>query len=171
MAKGVSEGKKSAPELPPYSGPPLEKLRKNLSALVTGGLVQDNVAEQGDDLLTLQIVKSRLNLADGAGEDDRDEAHTEALTAVLKDAVQEGKVLFKKHRRLLRYVLPLEADFLGKSIEERRTEAGKKMISNKEVKPGTIRTYYEPRALDELARVLVEMEAEHCGEAPLESDH
>lgn len=145
-----------------YSGPRLEDVRKDLAAVVTGGLVADSVAEKGRELLGLEIVVSRARLPVGAGEDERDQASTEALTAVLKEAVEE-RLLFRKHRRLLRYVLPLEAEYLDRSIEERRAAAGKNM-TKKPVKPGTIRTYYEPRALDELARILVEMEAEYRGE-------
>ena len=129
---------------------------------MTGGLVTDNVAEKGGELLGLEIVAGQVQLPEGADEDERDQAFTEALTAVLKEAV-ERKLLFRRHRRLLRYVLPLQAEYLGKSIEERRTAAGMNM-TKKPVKPGTIRTYYEPRALNELARVLVEMEADHRGE-------
>lgn len=175
MAKEVSQEKEDAQELPVYSGPPLETLRKNLAALVTEGLVADNVAEKGDELLKLDIVTSRLQLSkktdedEDDGEDERDEAYLEALTEVLRDAVKEGRVFFKKHRRLLRIVLPLHPDLVGKPIEVRRTEAGKKMINGKEIKPGTIRTYHEPRALDELARVLLEMEAKHRGESPTDS--
>jgi hypothetical protein len=175
MAKEVSQRDEAAQELPAYSGPLLETLRKNLAELVTGGLVPDNVAEKGGDLLKLKIVTSRLRLSEeadedeGEGEDERDKACLEALTEVLRDAVKEGRVFFKKHRRLLRIVLPLHADLVGKPIEMRRTEAGKKMINGKEIKPGTIRTYHEPRALDELARVLLEMEAEHRGESPTDS--
>jgi hypothetical protein len=170
MAKEISQEKEDATHLPAYSGPPLETLRKNLAELVTGGLVADNVAEKGGELLKLEIVTSRLRPSektdDEEGEDERDEACLEALTEVLRDAVKEGRVFFKKHRRLLRIVLPLHSDLIGEPIEVRRTEAGKKMINGKEIKPGTIRTYHEPRALDELARVLLEMEAECRGESP-----
>jgi hypothetical protein len=80
----------------------------------------------------------------------------------LKEAV-EKRLLFRRYHRLLRYLLPLQAEYLGKSIKERRIATGMNM-TKKPVKPGTIRTCYEPRALDELAKVLVEMEAEHRGE-------
>jgi hypothetical protein len=168
----------------PYSGPAREALRKALAALVTGGLVPDNVVERGGDLLALEIVASRMMMPEEADrdnpdlavaeeegerdqavteeEDERDQAVTEALVAVLTDAVEKN-LLFRRHRRLLRCVLPLRTEYLDKNIEERRAAAGEYMMK-KAVKAGTIRTYYEPRALDELARVLVEMEAKHRGE-------
>jgi hypothetical protein len=149
----------------PYSGPAIADVRKSLAEVVTGGLVPGNVAEKGGVLLELQIVVNRLKLPAKANEDARDSAYAKALTAALKDAVEGGRILFRKHRRLLRYVLPLEKEYLNKSIKERRTAAGKNLSDGKPVGAGTIRTYYEPRALDELARVLVEMEAAARGEA------
>jgi hypothetical protein len=38
--------------------------------------------------------------------------------------------------------------------------------NDKPVEPSTIRTYYEPRALNQLAVVVIRMEAEHRGEDP-----
>jgi hypothetical protein len=162
-----------AKEIPtPYSGPTLAAIRKSLAELVTGGLVAYNVAEKGGALLRLELVRERLQAPTGAdadSEDARDAAYAQALVAVLKDAVEgDGRILFRKHRRLLRYVLPLKEEYAKKSIKDRRTAAGKDAADGKPVKAGTIRTYYEPRALDELARVLVEMEAEKRGEVQVD---
>ena len=155
----------------PYSGPALDDLRKNLAELVTAGLVPYNVAEKGGSLLELAIVTARLTVDEDADEDERDAAYAEALVAVLKEAVTKERMPFRRYRRVLKYVLPLKEDYLGKSIEERRTAAGQELTDGKKaVKPGTIRTYYEPRARDDLARVLVEMETEHRGESPPDSD-
>jgi hypothetical protein len=149
----------------PYSGPHVEALRKNLAALVTEGLMPYNIAEKGGELLELQIVTSRLGVIDDADEDVRDQAYAAALVAVLDEAVKD-RILFRKYRRLLRYVLPLREGYLNKPIEARRKAAGKNLTDGKKVvQAGTIRTYYEPRALDALAQALVEMEAQKRGEA------
>lgn len=155
-------------DLPPYAGPKVDVLRKNLAGLVAAGFVPYNVADKGEDLLELQIVTSRVALGEEADEDQRETAIAEAFIALVReDVVKKKRVRQRKYRRLLRYVLPLDKDYIGKDVEERRTAAGENLTGgSKVVKPGTIRTYYEPRALDELARVLGEMEAELRGEAP-----
>jgi len=155
-----------AKELQPYTGPKLHDLRKNLTALVARGFVVDNVVDNGDQLLELRIVTNRVTLDDGADEDVQEIATAKAFVALVTEVVGDKKLVRqRKHRRLLRYVLPLLDEYMGKGLEERRTAAGANMTSGDEViKPGTVRTYYEPRALDELARVLVEMEAAHRGE-------
>lgn len=153
----------------PYSGPTFESLRKTLSDLIKDGLSRGNIAAKGDELRQLAIVSSRLPPHDGADEDEREEAYAEAVIAVLKDAVVEQRIRGRNHRRILKFVLPLKEKYVGTSIKERRTAAGEDIKTGKKpIKPGTIRTYYsyEPQALDELARVLVEMEAEHRDETP-----
>jgi hypothetical protein len=148
----------------PYSGPTTSEVRRALSAIVTHGLVPYHVAESGGPLLSLEIVQSRLPPNLNGDEEKRDAAYTEALRSVLHEAVME-RVLTRRHRRLLRYVLPLIPEYLGTTVLERRTLAGEQMRDGiKSVKAGTIRTYYEPRALDQLAAALVAMEAEHRGE-------
>jgi hypothetical protein len=155
MAKGVSQGQGAAKEQKPYSGPELADIRKSLSSLVTGGLLPYNVAEKGGDLLKLSIVTSRLKLGENASEEQRVNAYAEALTEVLKEAVEE-KILFGRLRRLLRCVLPLLPEYVGEPIQKRRKAAGEALMDKKKaVKAGTIRTYYEP-----------EMEADARGETP-----
>lgn len=139
-------------------------LRKRLTRLLADGLVASNVYDNGDELLELEIVRSRLRLADDADEDAEATAYAAALTSVMDEAVVKPRIPRGKHRRILRYVLPLMPDYLGTTIKARRTAAGEHLTDGKKVvKAGTIRTYreYEPAALDELARVLAEMEAEH----------
>ena len=122
-----------------------------------------NVADNGGVLLELELVAGRLELDLKADEDTQNAAYAVALIAVLDEAVVKPRIPRGKHRRILRYVLPLIPDYLGTTIKERRTAAGEHLTDGKKVvKPGTIRTYkdYEPAALDELARVLVEMETE-----------
>jgi hypothetical protein len=153
----------------PYSaGPDLETLRKDLAALITGGVVPSNLAEHGGQLLELKIVTSQLEgLDEDADEDEQEAAYAKAFLQVLEAAVVKKRIPQRKHRRILKYVLPLKKELRGTAIKERRTAAGKNLTDGKKaVTPGTIRTYkeYEPKALDELARVLVEMEAEHRDE-------
>jgi hypothetical protein len=153
----------------PYSGPGVEDLRKNLGDLVTDGLTQVNIATRGGALLQLAIVRARLPAHDESDEDEREAAYAMALPAVLKEAVEEKRIPDRKHRRILKFVLPLKEKYLDTSIKERRAAAGEDIkTGRKAIKPGTIRTYYsyEPQALDELARVLVELEADHRGETP-----
>jgi hypothetical protein len=152
----------------PFSaGPDLETLRKDLAALITGGIVPSNLAEHGGQLLELKIVTSQLEgLDEDAEEDEQEAAYAKAVLNVLEVAVVKKRIPQRKHRRILKYVLPLKKELRGTTIKE-RTAAGKDLTDGKKtVKPGTIRTYkeYEPKALDELARVLVEMEAEHRDE-------
>jgi hypothetical protein len=101
--------------------------------------------------------------ADIADDDAREVASAVALTEVLEEAVVKPRIPRRKHRVILKYVLPLELDFRGKSIKERRAAAGAHIFDGKKVKANTVRTYpeYEPNALDELARALTEMEAEY----------
>ena len=156
----------------PHSGSALaDLLRKNLADLVTVGLLPYNVAETGGSLLELAIVTARLKIDEDADEDERDAAYAKALVAVLKEAVTKERMPIRRYRRVLKYVLPLKEEYLGKTIKERRTAAGRDLKDGKQaVKAGTIRTYYEPRALEDLARVLVEMETEYRGETLPESD-
>jgi hypothetical protein len=145
----------------PYSEPTFEKLRPNFAELVTQGLQPYHVAEVCGELLQLGLVTSRLDLAEDATEDERETANAHALTAVLAEAVEHPKIR-RKARRVLKHVLPLIEEYLGTSIKERRTAASKAIKDGKKsVKPGTIRTYYEPKALDKLTEVLIEMEADH----------
>lgn len=152
----------------PYFGPDVEIVRRSLGNLVAEGLLPSNIAENGGELLELAIVASRVEAQVDADEEDRERAEAAALVAVLVAAVVKGRIPARRHRRILKHVLPLKEEYLGTTIKERRTAAGQDLKPGKAVKPATIRTYYdyEPRALDELARVLVEMEAEYRGESP-----
>lgn len=154
----------------PYSGPKLKDLRGNLGKLVTEGLLPYHVAEVGGKLLELKLVTSRLNLPDNPTEEEEETAYAEALTEVLNEAVaMKNSGIRRKDRKVLKNVLPLRKNLLGEPIEKRRAAAGKDMKDGKKgVKPGTVRTYYEPRALDRLAQVLVNMEAEYRGEQSAE---
>ena len=151
---------------PPYGGASPDVLRKSLAALVVDGLEPHNVADNAGELLELQIVSSRVTFGEEADK-GREIARAQTFIALVAEVVDKKRVRKGKYRRLLRYVLPLRKDLIGKNVNERRTAAGEHLTSgSKVVQPATIRIYYEPRALDELARVLVEMEAEVRGEAP-----
>jgi hypothetical protein len=151
----------------PYSGPALPDIRKNLADLVTDGLVPYNIAEKGGTLLELEIVRSQVAGDPDADDDETEAALATALESVLQDAVNKERMPIRRYRRVLKNVLPLKDELIGKPINERRATAAQDLKDGKApVKPGTIRTYYEPRALDDLARVLIEMEAEHRGQRP-----
>jgi hypothetical protein len=148
-----------------YSGPKLADIRKRLGELVTVGMVPEQVADVGEELLELEIVSRRVKLSAAATEEEEDLAYATALTSLLREAVEPLRP--KKYRRLLKCVLPLKKELLGKSIDERREAAAKafnKKGGKEGVKPGTIRTYHEPRALDKLAQLLIEMETDFRGE-------
>jgi len=134
--------------------------------MLTEGLTPSSVAEYGGALLELRLVADRLRATDWDDEDEKESDYARALTETLELAVVDERIPRRKHRRILKYVLPLESGYLGRTIKERRAAAGKNLTDSKTVKASTIRTYqeYEPNALDELARALTEMEAEARGE-------
>jgi|GEM_PF-3635379 hypothetical protein len=136
-------------------------IRKALGGLVTDGLVPFNVGENGGCLLKLGLVEVRREPLDGkASETAHYEADVEALKHVLEAAVADEEI-GGKSRRLLWAVLPLSAELVGEPIKKRRTVAGKELRPGKKpVTAGTIRNYYEPKALDKLAGVLWRMELE-----------
>ncbi len=159
----------------PYSGPPFERVRKNLTDLVTSGISVDSVAVKGTALLELQIVtKACRALSDDADDETRDEADTEALLDVLGQASSRTHIGNRRYRRVLRHVLPLYnvpgyERYRNMPLEERRTAAGENLTGNENdpaVRASTIRTYYEPRALDQLAVSLIRMEAKVRNEEP-----
>jgi hypothetical protein len=140
----------------------IQDLRKDLGKLITDGLVPYNVGENGGCLLKLGMVVAEQGDVDAdAEEGERYEAATKALRAILEVAV-EHKDMSGKQRRLLRAVLPLTPQLVGLPIRDRRTVAGKDLKPDKkdDVRPGTIRNHYEPKALDKLAVVLWQMEQE-----------
>lgn len=139
----------------------IEVIRETLRKLVTDGLVPFNVGDNGGRLLELGVVRAaRAELDSADDEASRFQADAKALRSVLEAAV-EHEDIGGMHRRLLRDVLPLSPELLGKSATERRVEAGKHIkLGKAAVTPGTIRNHYEPKALDALARVLWAMEQE-----------
>jgi hypothetical protein len=159
----------------PYSGPPFGTIRKNLTDLVTLGLSPYGVAEKGQALMELQIVLDRrTKLSADADDDVRDVADADALVTLLGEAVERKRIPNRRYRRVLRYMLPLYTipgyeQYRGTSLEDRRDAAAQNLTgeqNGKTVEPSTIRTYYEPRALNQLAVVLIMLEAEHRGEEP-----
>ena len=139
----------------------VQAIREALGRLITGGLLPYNVGENGGCLLDLGLVKARRKVLDGdADEGERYEADTNALRAVLEAAVAH-KDISGKHRRLLRAIFPLDTELLGKSIKDRREVAGEVLKPGKKaVTAGTIRNYYEPKALEKIVGVLWKMELE-----------
>ena len=148
----------------PEEGPSVQDIRKALSGLVTEGLIPYNISENGGCLLDLASVQARRkSVPKDAPEADRHAADAEALTSVLQDAVNH-KDINGKHRRLLQDVLPLRPELLGKTIKERRKEAGKNLKpGKKDIGPGTVRTYYEPKALEKIAEAVCQIESKFRG--------
>jgi hypothetical protein len=135
-----------------------QDIRDALARLVTHGLDDPyNVGDNGGVLLDLAIVQGRVQAPPDVTEVQRFEAYTKALTSVLAEVVDD-KEFPGKSRRLLKALLPLDPDLLGAKLTDRRIAAAKNLTPGKQVTPGTIRTYYEPKALQRLARVLVREE-------------
>lgn len=139
----------------------IDAIRQTLGKLVTEGIVPYNVGENGGVLLGMSVVQAaRVKLDETADEASRYQSDAEALRSVLEAAVEHEEV-GGKSRRLLRALLPLKPELLGKRVIERRTIAGRDIRPDKKpVTPGTVRNYYEPKALTKLARVLWVMEQE-----------
>jgi len=156
-------------EDPPSDEECVKAIREALGKLVTDGLLPYNVVENGGFLRELALFKDRRRRVDpgeNADETARNKADEKALRAVLEAAVEDEEIS-GKHRRLLRAVLPLNEEHVGKSIKERRVAAGKDLKPGKKaVTAGTIRNHYEPRALEKLAAVLGRMELEFRAKAP-----
>jgi hypothetical protein len=162
-----------------YAGISQAIVRSRLGGLIAQGLTPSNVGNKAHELLRMEIVQERrralederLNAegdeSDVDEDDTADELDARALTEVLKQAVAQIQV--SNYRRILKRVLPLKPGLVGTPIAERRTAAASafrhERIGDEPVVAETIRTYHEPRALDELARTLVEMEAKYRGEA------
>jgi hypothetical protein len=145
-----------------YSGVSQQTIRDRLGGLVTDGITRVNIATNAGELLELDIVCSAMPTHDAGDEDAVEVAQAEALTKVLKLAVVSDRIPYRPHRRILKFVLPLKDKYLGEDVKTRREAAGIDIATGqKPIKPESIRTYYphEPQALDELARVLVSMEA------------
>jgi hypothetical protein len=157
--------------MPEPSSDDLVTIRKALGKLIKEGLVSYHVADVGAPLVSLGIVQARLGRGHrNLSGDERDDAHANALREVLTEAIKHP-TMGGKARRLLENVLPLKDELLGASPKERRTEAGKHIKNGKKlIKPGTIRTYYEPDALNKLAEVLVSMEHAHHSTANAEGN-
>ncbi len=160
-------------ELATYTGIEEQAVRERLGKLLKRGLVPRNVGNKAGKLLELRVVAEQIATVgkrrrpkDGEDEDDvRDAVAAEVLTAVLVIAV--GRMLTSDYRRLLKRVLPLKQELLGEEIAVRRAAAQAALAERgTSVELETLRTYYEPRALDELAWYLVLLEAEHRGESP-----
>ncbi|HEX4116586.1 MAG TPA: hypothetical protein VHY18_12015 [Solirubrobacteraceae bacterium] len=110
-------------------------------------------------MLRLGVVQDRLKDLDGnANEDQRFRAYAKALRSVLTEVIEHDDVSGKS-RRLLYDVLPLNEAFRSMKIKERRVEASKHVKPGKKVKPGTVRTYHEPRALEKFAKVILQVES------------
>ncbi len=116
--------------------------------------------------MELEIVREKRDtLPDSATDDAHEAADMAAVLEVLTTAVDRAYIPASTDRRVLRFVLPIHEEYRGASLTARRTAAGENIFDgDRVVTPGTIRTSYEPKALDWLAVVLVKLEAERRGE-------
>jgi hypothetical protein len=152
-----------------YSGPPARELRKTLRWLVTQGLTPDNLVRRGGDLLNLRVVVSRVQVGADASEDEWERAAAAAFVDVLVELTTNPRgepgviyVFKSEHRKVLRNVLSLKPELVGAPLEQRRKAAAEELG----LEVSTARTSYEPPALDDLVRALIELDARHRGEDP-----
>jgi hypothetical protein len=140
----------------------VEDVQSALAKLGTQGIFNDyNVGDNGGCLLQFALVLHRLEYADGfedldghAKEPARYQALGKALRSVLSELIEDESI-GGRSRRVLHDVLPLDGRLREMSITERRVEASRHIDpGSNEVAPGTIRTYYEPRARQKFARVI-----------------
>jgi hypothetical protein len=151
-----------------YSGPPFAGIRECLTNLVTYGLTPQAVSDRGAVLMQLEIVLAeREPVPDDATEKEHEAADMAAVLSVLDKAVDKAHIPSSKDRRVLRHVLPIYEQYRGAPLKARRTAAGENIFDgDRVVAPSTIRTSYEPKALDWLGVILIKLEAEKRGEAP-----
>ncbi len=142
-------------EDPEWDEVSVEDIQSVLAKLGTRGIFDDyNVGDNGGCLLRLALFQVRLKDLDGdAKEAERYRAYGEAMRCVLAELVEDESV-GGKSRRVLHDVLPLNEEFRDMSITDRRIAASQHISPGREVTPGTIRTYYEPRARQKFARVI-----------------
>ncbi len=126
---------------------PSEKaVRGALARLITHG-VESIWLPDIQPLFELPAVKAKLS---ELGEDHA----AEALRAVLEGAI--GDMGQSQYRSLLTIVLGLDPQYEDLQAGAKREIAGQKFRGGaRPVSAGTIRQHHEPRALDELARLLV----------------
>jgi hypothetical protein len=123
-----------------------QQVRLELARLVTHGVDDTTLADA--------VALHRLPAVGGA--DPADPRTSTILHEALQAAI--GRVSRPKQQTLLRIVLGLDPAVAGLTVQERRRIAGEQFRGgHKTVKPGTIRTYYEPRALEALATALLEL--------------
>ena len=157
---------------PKYSGPPFAELRKCFTDLVRYGLTPQTISDKGAVLMELKIIcERRQPLPDSATDDAHEGADMVAVLDVLTKAIDRAHIPASTDRRVLRFVLPIHENYRGASLSARRTAAGENIFDGDRVlTPGTIRTSYEPKALDWLGVVLVKLEAEQRSETPPTGD-
>jgi hypothetical protein len=156
---------------PSYTGPKGDELDEALTAVVRQGLRPDLPAERGGALLDLRLVEKRLNLDEAPGADGRNAANAEALTVVLREAVEAMGPQHGKYRRLLTSLIPLNIELRSKGFIERLTAAGRAMKEGRKPVPAdTVRKHHQQPAIRMLIRKVVEMEALARGEEASEGD-
>lgn len=145
-----------------HAGDRPQDVRIALSRLVTHGADAAWLPE-AQPLLGLPLVRMKI------GErTDRDAGS--ALREALQEAV--ARLGESQYQGLLSIVLGLDPSSAELSATERRALAGQQFRGGrKPVRPGTIRQYHEPRALDQLTEILLSgPEAEPTPSAPPEAE-
>jgi len=97
-------------------------------------------------LLNLEPVRARLVARPNADA-------ASVVDGVLEEAI--GKLEDPTYRDLLRIVLQLDPETWERPLSERRAAAAARFARDgREISPGTVRQYHEPRALDQLTSIL-----------------
>lgn len=129
----------------PAASPSSEDVRGALGALAGHG--QSALwSKDGKALLELPEIRGRVEAA----------SHGDAGAAV-RDVLEAAiaRVPTRQYRDLLGIVLGLDPATEGMKAQERRRMAGERFRGGERpVRPGTIRQYHEPRALDQLTEAL-----------------
>jgi hypothetical protein len=134
--------------------PRWEPIRAALGRLCRNGVERYWVRDEGGPLLELQCVKDRARKAGSAA------GRPEALVEILREIV--SGIRDTQHGKILWIVLALDGTYLGDTATSRRAIAGETFRDGRrQVTPGTIRQYHEPRALDRLAALLLAYEDRH----------
>jgi hypothetical protein len=134
--------------------PSEEKVDKAIQRICRHGVGLRWVKETGGILLELRCVQQKAEV-DFKGDKS---AVALALIATLREQVE--RMGDTQYANILRIVLALEDDYLGLSATERRTKAGEEFRDGERpVKASTIRTLHEPVAREQLAKLLLNLEA------------
>jgi hypothetical protein len=133
--------------------PTQETIEEALRHLITYAARKKWILESGPVLTNLRIVRKEVD------EDASQKEFALAVREYLENAVQ--RVKSSKNRVILEVVLGLgkkrwkEKSWRHEPVSVRRKEAGRHVRADAPATASTIRTYYEPRAIQDLAKVIL----------------